>query len=328
MFSYKSERILWELFDRSFFLLYCSMSESQVRQGNYLYGALLVFIGSIFYSSKAVIVKLAYQYDVDSISLLALRMSFSIPVFLLIGLLKLKRDPGSQEVLRQNWWKIILLGTCGYYLASLLDFIGLQYITASMERVVLFTYPTIVLLLSAVFLKKRMVKRQVLALLITYVGIAIAFLSSLADAEQANLLLGSLLVFGAALAVSIYVVGSGELLPKLGTQLYNSFAMLAAGIAIVIHHFLTNDLALFNFEMEVYAYAFLMAMIATVIPSFLVAEGIRVVGANNAGLIGSIGPISTIVLAYIFLGERLDFYQWFGTILVIVGVLSIVLWKE
>lgn len=304
------------------------MSKSQVRQGSYLYGALLTFLGSILYSSKAVIVKLAYQYDVDSISLLALRMSFAIPVFLFIGLLKLKRNPESKEVLRQNWWQIILLGTCGYYLASLLDFVGLQYITASMERIVLFTYPTIVLLISAIFLKKKIVKRQMLALLITYMGITIAFFSSLADAEQENLILGSLLVFGAAIAVSIYVVGSGELLPKLGTQLYNSFAMLAAGIAIVIHHYFTNGLALFDFEMEVYGYAFLMAMIATVIPSFLVAEGIRIVGSNNSGLIGSIGPISTIVLAYIFLGERLDLYQWFGTLLVIGGVLLIVLWKK
>lgn len=316
------------LFEESFFFLSCSMSTSQVRQGSYINGALLVFIGSIFYSSKAVIVKLAYQYEVDSISLLALRMSFAIPVFLLIGLLKLRRSPESQSVLRQNWWRITLLGACGYYLASLFDFLGLQYITASMERVVLFIYPTIVLLISAVFLKKKIVKRQVIALMITYVGITIAFCSSLADAEQENLMLGSLLVLGAAIAFSIYVVGSGELLPKLGTQLYNSFAMLAAGIAIVIHHYFSNGLALFDFEMEVYAYAFLMAMIATVIPSFLVAEGIRIVGANNSGLIGSIGPISTIVLAYIFLGERLDLYQWFGTLLVIGGVLMIVLWKK
>ena len=304
------------------------MSKPQIHKGSYFYGALLVFFGSIFYSSKAVIVKLAYQYDVDSISLLALRMSFAIPVFLIIGLIKLKQNPESQKVLRQNWWQVILMGACGYYLASLFDFLGLQYITASMERVVLFTYPTIVLLISAIFLKKQIVKRQVLALLITYMGIAIAFYSSLSDTEQENFILGSLLVFGAAISYSIYIVGSGELLPKLGTQLYNSFAMLAAGIAIVIHHYFTNGLALFDFEMEVYAYAFLMAMIATVVPSFLVAEGIRIVGANNSGLIGSIGPISTIVLAYIFLGERLDLYQWFGTLLVIGGVLMIVLWKK
>lgn len=292
------------------------------------YGALLVFAGSILFSTKAVMVKLAYQHEVDSISLLALRMSFALPFFLWIGISQFRRNPEVRPLLQTYWWKIVLLGACGYYLASLLDFLGLQYVTASLERVILFTYPTIVLILSALFFNKKVLPRQIAALTITYIGISIAFWDSLSDDSQLDLMRGALLIFGAAFCFAIYVVGSGELLKKVGTRAYNSLAMSSAAIAVLVHHLLTNGLELSGFHPMVYVYALLIALIGTVIPSFLVAEGIRLIGANNSGLIGSIGPISTIVMAYIFLGERLSLLQWLGTLLVIGGVLMIVLWKQ
>ncbi|MEM9819657.1 MAG: DMT family transporter, partial [Bacteroidota bacterium] len=181
---------------------------------------------------------------------------------------------------------------------------------------------------SAVFFKKKVLSRQLMALFITYVGISIAFWDSLGDDSQVDVIRGGFLIFGAALSFAIYVVGSGELLKSVGTRIYNSLAMSSAAIAILLHHLVTNAWALSGFHPMVYCYALLIALIATVIPSFLVAEGIRLIGANNSGLIGSIGPISTIVLAYIFLGERLSLLQWLGTLLVIGGVLMIVLWKQ
>ncbi|MEM8906677.1 MAG: DMT family transporter [Bacteroidota bacterium] len=304
------------------------MSTQLSAERTHVYGALLVFLGSVLFSTKAVIVKLAYQYEVDSISLLALRMLFALPVFVLVGAWHFQRRPEVRPILRRQWWKVIVLGACGYYLASLLDFWGLQYITASLERVVLFIYPTLVLLISAVFLRKKVEKRQLWALLITYLGISIAFWDSLSDAQQLNIWRGGALVFGAACSYAFYVVGSGELLPRLGTKIYNSLAMSAAAIAILVHHYWTNGWQLWGFPPQVYQYALLIAFFATVLPSFLIAEGIRLIGANNSGLIGSIGPISTIVMAYLFLGERLSIWQWVGTLLVIFGVLLIVLLKN
>lgn len=304
------------------------MPEKQPTYRSYLYGAILVLIGSIFFSTKAVIVKLAYQYEVDSVSLLALRMLFSLPVFLVVGWWNYRQRPAVKPILKVHWWKVVILGICGYYLASLLDFWGLQYITASLERVGLFIYPTIVLLLSALFLKKRIQLRQVLALSITYLGIGIAFWTSLQDDQQVDIVRGGILVFSAAAVFAVYVVGSGELLRPIGTKIYNSLAMTSAAFAILTHHYFVNGLELTGFHPHVYQYAMLLALVGTVIPSFMVAEGIRLIGANNSGLISSIGPISTIVLAYLFLGETLSILQWLGTLLVIGGVLLIVFWKN
>ena len=229
----------------------------------HVYGALLVFMASILFSTKAVIVKLAYQYDVDSISLLALRMSFALPVFLWIGIAQFRQKPEVRPTLQKHWWKVVLLGATGYYLASLLDFLGLQYVTASLERVILFTYPTIVLIMSAVFFKKKVLPRQIAALTITYIGISIAFWDSLGDDSQVDLMRGAALIFGAAFCFAIYVVGSGELLKSVGTRTYNSLAMSSAAISVLVHHWLTNGLLLSGFHPMVYTYAILIALIAT-----------------------------------------------------------------
>lgn len=303
------------------------------RQSTF-FAAILVFVGAVCFSTKAVFVKLAYQYDVDSISLLALRMAFSLPIFLSIAWWS-NRDTQNKDYKMQSkdWFYTLLLGAMGYYLASLLDFLGLQYVTAGMERLILFTYPTLVVLISVLFLKKKILKIHYIALTLTYIGIGMAFFEYLqSDAHSIfdvnnQFMFGAILIFGAALAYAVYLVGSGNLLPRLGTVRYNSLSMSAAGMAVLIHHAITNQLALFNFVPEVYYYGMAMALVSTVIPSFLIAEGIRIIGATNASIIGSVGPISTIILAYIFLGERLGWWQWGGTLLVIVGVLLISLQK-
>lgn len=302
------------------------------RQSN-LFAAILVFIGAVGFSTKAVFVKLAYQYDVDSISLLALRMAFSLPIFIGVAWWSHQGQQDNYEIHGKDWLYTFILGAIGYYLASFLDFLGLQYITAGMERLVLFTYPTLVVIISAIFLKKKIKKVHYIALSLTYVGIGVAFLehlqsdNHLGDTNE-HFLLGAALVFGAALAYAIYLVGSGYILPRLGTLRYNSLSMSAAGLAVLVHHAVVNQLALFDFAPPVYYYGIAMALFSTVLPSFLIAEGIRIIGATNASIIGSIGPISTIILAYIFLGEQLGWWQWGGTLLVIVGILLISLQKH
>lgn len=295
----------------------------------YLLAAALVFTGAVFFSTKAVLVKLAYRYEVDSISLLALRMLFALPFFLVIawrgGIRKNRSYPRPS---RQEWGYIALYGIAGYYLASLFDFIGLNYVSASLERLILFLYPTLVLILSSLFLRHRIRRIQYLALSLTYVGIAIAFAENAQSQSGPALWYGAGLIFLAALTYAGYLIGSGNLLPRLGTWQYTSLAMTAAALAILLHHGLTLHWRLFHFSLPVYGLSFLMACISTVLPSFLISEGIRVIGAGNAAIIGSVGPISTIILARLFLDEQLGPWQWAGTVIVISGVLLLSLYRR
>lgn len=289
-------------------------------------GAVLVLLGAIFLSSKAVLVKLAYRYEVDSISLLTLRFLFSLPVFLLVARWsKVRHAARFPPLRRRDVVQILIFGVAGYYLASLLDFLGLQYVTASMERLLLFAYPTFVVLINTLVLRQPVRRVQIGALLLTYVGIVIAFAEGVQLSNDPQFALGAGLVLLCAVMYAVYMVGSGHLLPRIGTWRYTSMAMSAACGAILLHHLVVYQWDLWGFAPQVYSLAFLMAMVATVLPAFLVSEGIRLVGASNAAILGSVGPISTIILASIFLDERLGWWQFLGTVLVIGGVMLIAL---
>jgi drug/metabolite transporter (DMT)-like permease len=304
------------------------MTESPTRRA-YIIAAITVFIGAIFFSTKAIFVKLAYQYGIDSVSLLTLRMAFSFPVFLGIGFWSFrKKSNQTYQLSRKDWLWSIAMGLLGYYVASLFDFMGLQYISASFERIILYLYPTIVLLISFFLFHSKIRRIHVIALLLTYVGVGIAFYENFHTSEGDDVINGSILVFGAALAYAGYLVGSGQLLPKIGTFRYNSISMSAACFGVFFHNIGLNGFNLLEFAMPVYWICLAMALIATVIPSFMMAEGVRVIGSSNAAIIGSIGPISTIGMAYLFLGERLGWLQWVGTFFVIAGVLLITLQKR
>ncbi len=297
-----------------------------IKQGiakhTYLWAAALVLTGAVCFSSKAIFIKLAYRYDIDSVSLLSLRMLFSLPFFIAVAIWASRRGQPA-PLSRRDYGKVFLTGVTGYYLASLFDFLGLQYISAGMERLVLFVYPTLVLLLSALLFRQPILPRQYLALALTYSGIGLAFAEGARQSPGGDYVLGASLVFISALCYALYLMYSGRLLPRVGTLRYNSLAMMAAALAVLIHHGIAHQWALSHYPAPVYGYALLMAVFATVLPSFLIAEGIRIIGAGNASIIGSVGPVSTIVLAYYFLGEGFGWYQWGGTLLVIAGVLLI-----
>ena len=277
-------------------------------------------------STIAIMVKLAYRHPVDPVSLLALRMLFALPIYLSVAWFS--KSKGNSPVRSKDYVYISLFGVMGYYVASLCDFLGLQYVTAGLERLILFIYPTLVVLISALFLSRPINKKQWLALGLTYGGILITFVDPYTMADNKNVWLGSSLIFVAALAYAVYLVGSGSMLPRIGTLRYTSLAMSAACIAVLVHHGIAAGWQLFHFTAPVYWLALMMAILATVLPSFLIMEGIRVVGSSNGSIIGSVGPISTIVLAYIFLDERFGYLQWIGTLLVIGGVLIISLDKH
>lgn len=291
---------------------------------NKILGVIITATGVILFSSKAVIIKLAYQYDIDAVSLLLLRMLFSLPFYGMIWAFKRKQwkeNPLSQKHLLS----ILLLGFLGYYLASFLDFKGLTYITASLERLILFSYPTMVLILSALFLKKKITAKQIISILITYLGIAIIFFDSggITAGNRKDVFTGSLFIALSAIAYASYLVGTNSIIGKVGTVRITTFSMIVSCVVVVIHYLSTTDFDLLNYPMEVYLLSMLMAVIATVIPSFLINDGIRRLGAPNVSIIGSLGPVSTITLSMIFLGESLTFIQVIGALVIISGVVVI-----
>ena len=292
-----------------------------------IFGAALVFAGAVLFSAKAIFVKLAYQHAIDPVSLLTLRMLISLPFFLIIGYFTGKKTE-TIALQQKEWVYLILLGMVGYYLASLFDFQGLQYITAGLERLILFVYPTIVVVISAFLYKKPIKKIQYFALLTTYIGIFIAFAFDVDLHTQPNIGLGAFLIFLSALAYAIYLIGSGKMIPKVGTIRFTAYAMSFSALAIIIHSYFFNGLDIWNFSTEVYIICTLMAVFSTIIPSFLISGGIKMIGSDNASIVGSVGPVSTIILAYIFLNETISVSQIIGTGFVLAGVLIISLKKD
>lgn len=298
-------------------------------QYNTVLGVLLALLGAILYSTKAVLVKYAYTYyEIDPVTLLMFRMLFALPFFIGIAFVTSRQEDAYQST-RKDYWQIIFLGLAGFYMASFLDFKGLTYITASLERLILFTYPTIVVLIGVLYYKEKLKSGQLAALILTYIGIAIVYADNQSISSQNDLMTGALFVFGSAIAYALYLVGSGQLVPKMGAWKFTSNVLIVSCIAVITHYLIINGgIGELNFPIPIYIIALLMAIISTVIPTLLFSEGIRLIGASNASIIGSVGPISTITLAYIFLGERLTMIQLLGGSLVLVGVLIISLQKH
>ncbi len=261
-------------------------------------------------------VKLAYQYEIDSISLLLLRMLFAFPFYLVVSIVKRPK-----EKLQSNDYLWLLgLGMVGYYLASYFDFLGLQYIKASLERLILFIYPTLVLLLSYIFMGKTITKKQALGVIVTYIGVVIIFSNELAINQEDRVLYGAVLIFLSALTYASYLTGSGWLIPKFGATVFTSYAMMISCACVVMHYIYTKEVSILSFPAEVYWIGLAMAFFATVIPSYLISYAIKILGANNFSIFGSLGPVSTIVLAYIFLDENLTLIQLLGSVVVISGI--------
>lgn len=286
--------------------------------------AILVIVGSILFATKPVFIKLMYVTDdLEAIHVLFIRMLFSVPFYFFI----LFRYKSLSEVLKQlneNWKPILFLGFMGYYLSSYLDFKGLQYISAGLERVILFLNPTIVLILSAIYFSKKIKLYQLIAIGISYLGIAIAFLSHTDLTDQSSLMLGGGLVFLAAFSFAIYLVGAESYSKKIGTVPFTCFTMIIAFIIISLQYTATTPFSdLVEFKSSIYIYGIYIAVFSTIIPSFMIVEGIKRIGANNASIISAVGPISTIIMAYFILNEQVSLMQLIGSSLVILGVVFI-----
>ena len=285
-------------------------------------GALMMAAGAIAFSGKAVIIKLAYRYGVDALTLLALRMAFSAPLFLALGLWASRSDSAA-PIAARDWVAIVVLGVVGYYLASYFDFLGLQYITAALERLLLFIHPTFVLLLSALLFGRRIVRRDVAAIALSYLGIVGVFVNDLAT-QPGNVLLGSFWVLLSALFYAAYLIGGGRLVGRIGSLRFACYAGLVSCAGVLAHFAVASDVSrIASQPAPVYWLALLMALVSTVLPIVLTSEAIRRIGASHASIIGSVGPVATIFLGAIFLGEAVTAIQIAGAALVLAGVLTI-----
>lgn len=248
-------------------------------------------------------------------------MTFAMPFYLLIALFY--KPKVTKQITRQEWLYTMGLGFLGYYFTSILNFWGLQYVTATVERLIVFIYPTLVILISAIFYKKVIKPKQYLALLLTYIGILTAFIGNIQLSAQKNFLWGASLIFVSAFTYALYLVWAENLIKKIGSISFTAWTMVFSGIFVAIHYMLFAQKDIWHYSQTVYSLSFGLALVATVLPSFLVSAGISRIGSNNAGIVASIGPISVIILAYIFLNEQADFWQYIATLLVLTGILMI-----
>jgi drug/metabolite transporter (DMT)-like permease len=286
---------------------------------------LFAVAGVFGFSAKAILVKLAYEWHpLDAVTLLALRMIYAAPFFVAMAWWT-SRAP-ARRLSGADWRRLALLGFIGYYLSSLLDFMGLAYISAALERLVLYLYPTFVVLLSALMLGKPITRRALVALTLSYGGIVLVFAHDLrVSGTPGALWIGGSLVFAGSILYALYLVLAGDIIGRIGSTRFVSWAMLASAAFVLLQFFATRDAALLKVPPPVHLLALVMAVFSTVLPTWLIAEAVRRIGANASSLIGSLGPVFTIALGAIILAEPVHWIQIAGAALVLAGVTLVTL---
>ena len=297
------------------------MSRREATRGYLIAGILLAIGGVVCFSIRPIFIKLAYAYVVDPITLLALRMVFSLPFF--VGAALWVRSGSEHRPLAgRDLAAVCALGVLSYYGASFLDFLALQYISAGLGRLLLFVYPTMVVILSALVMGKRVRSRELWALILTYGGLALVFAQSVGG-EQKDLWLGAGLAFASALCYAVYLVAGAEVVVRVGSVRFTAYAMTAASVACIVQFLLLRPLAALDLPAPVYLYAIAMAVVSTAIPVFMTSEALRRIGANTVAIVGALGPVTTIAFGWLGLEEVMTPLQLVGSALVLVGVVAI-----
>jgi drug/metabolite transporter (DMT)-like permease len=303
------------------------METTEPHRREALIGAGLIVLGAIGFSAKSILIKLVYadSPQVDAITLMALRMLMSLPFFLAVALYS--RGKSDNRHFPHDRAALLLLGVMGYYLASLLDFTGLEYISAGLERLILFLYPTFVVLLTAVFYRQPVAVPQRRALLLSYTGILLVYGFAPAT-TSADTSLGTLLVLGSALTFALFLVGSGHVIVHYGSRRFTAYTMSVACVATLLHFVVSKPISQLAVSGKVFGLAVILALVSTVAPAFLMNAGLHRIGAARASIVATIGPVSTLVMAYLLLGERLDLPQILGAAMVMGGVALVSLTKQ
>ena len=279
-------------------------------------GLAIAIGGAVLFSTKAVVAKLLYRYHIDAVTLIAFRMLFSFPFFLAIAVWKMRTEPPLPVIDR---WRILGLGLIGYYLSSFLDFLGLQYITVGLERLILFLTPTFVLLITSVFLKRHISRVEWGALATSYCGIVLVFVHDL-HGGAGNAILGSSLVLGSAISYALYLLFCGELVRRIGTLRLVSYAMCVSSVACIVQFFALRPATMLVQPAEVYWLSLVNAIFCTIFPVFMTMYAVQRIGAATASQAGMVGPVSTLFLGALVLGEPVTAVQLAGTGLVLGGI--------
>jgi len=297
------------------------LSRADGKRGYLAAGIALAIGGVVFFSLRPIFIKLAYAWVTDPITLLALRMVFSVPFFITAALW-VRSATGHRPLSGHELAAVVTLGILSYYGASFLDFLALQYIPAGLGRLLLFTYPTIVVILSAALLRKGVTGREIAALVLTYAGLLLVFAQSL-EGEQENFWLGAALAFASSICYALYLVAGAEVISRVGSVRFTAYAMSAASVACILQFLLLRPLSALDVPAPVYGYAIAMAVLSTAVPVFMTSEALRRVGANTVAIIGALGPVTTIAFGWLGLEEVMTPLQLAGAALVLIGVVVI-----
>ena len=281
-------------------------------------GLFLAIIGTGLFSLKSIFIKLAYAEGLNTDSVLMLRMAIALPIYLGV-LFWLANNQNVPDNLSSKWLKIAFLGFIGYYLSSWFDLKGLEYISAQLERLTLFTYPIMVALLGALFFKTPLTRKIILSLFITYFGLWIVFYKELTLTGD-NVPLGTLLVALAALSFSFYVLFGKKEIHNMGSVWFTGLAMSVSSIFVLIHFSIFNNYADLQISNMAWLWLALLALFSTVIPSFMISEAIHRIGPTQTGIVGSLGPIMTMGLAIWILNEPFTIWHAIGMLFVVGGV--------
>ncbi|HEK1684126.1 TPA: DMT family transporter [Pseudomonas putida] len=284
-------------------------------------GSLYAVLAALGFSFKAIFVKLAYAAGpVDAVTLLALRMGLSLPLF--AWLVWASRGSASTPLTLGDGFRVAVLGLLGYYLSSLFDFYGLQFISAGLERLILFTYPTLVLVFQAIALRERPTPRTLVAMGLCYLGLGIAFVHDLGTAGGGHaVLVGSLWVFASAVTYALYYSGTGMMLKRMGSMRMAGLCGSASSLMVLAHYLLVADVTqLAQLPAAVWANAAMMALFSTVLPIYWVALAIQRLGPTHTAAVGNLGPVLTMLASWAILSEAISGYQIAGLVLVLVGV--------
>jgi drug/metabolite transporter (DMT)-like permease len=294
--------------------------KSSARWIGYLLGGL----GSAFFATKSIVIKLALIENVDAVTTLTWRMLIAVPFFALIGWMGY-RDRRTKDstftISRPTLIKSAAIGLVGYYLASYLDFVGLKYVTAQLNRLIMLTYPFFVLIFGAMFFGRRISLSMVVGLVVSYTGLTLIFAHDLAlDGPQ--VIMGSLLVLSAAMAYAFYQLVAKPLIDEIGARLFTSIAMSTAGLAVIVHFLLTHQLDDLQVSGKAMWLMLAMGTISTVLPAYLLSAAIGYVGPASTAMMGNVSPLVTIVLAVTVLGEIFSIWHAAGAALVLIGIIG------
>lgn len=286
---------------------------------HYLIGLGFAILGAALFSIRPILVKFAYQENIDSVTLLTLRMLFSAPFYIVLLAIFLRNSERRSQLNSRIIFFTTIIGLMGYYVASLLDLYGLLYISAQLERLLLFTYPTFVVIFGALFFGKKITGNIVVALMFSYAGIAAIFIHDLNHYGD-NITKGAIFVGISTVVFAFYVLFGKNIITKIGSRMFTCIAMIAASIGIIVHFLITNDINDLHTSNTVYLISFAIAIFCTIIPSFCISEAIARIGPDRTSITGTIGPVFTTVFAVSLLGEAFTTYHAIGMVLVIIGV--------